>query len=65
VSQADPVRSLSQRLWSVALSVLGLVLVVNLVWSLLRPLLPVIAVVVGILLPAFLGWKSWRRRNFF
>jgi len=45
--------------------VLGLVLVVNLVWSLLRPLLPVIAVVVGILLPAFLGWKSWRRRNFF
>lgn len=65
MSQADPVRSLSQRLWSVALSVLGLVLVVNLVWSLLRPLLPVIAVVVGILLPAFLGWKSWRRRNFF
>ncbi len=44
MNQSDPVRSISQRLWSVMLSALGLVLVANVVWSLLRPLLPVIVI---------------------
>jgi hypothetical protein len=54
-------RSLSQRLWSVALSVLGLVIVANLAWTMLRPLLPVLTAVAVVAL-AVSVWNRWRWR---
>ena len=52
----DPIHSLTERLWGAALSLLGLVLVVNVVWMLLMPVLPVliVAVVCGAVLRAVL-----------
>lgn len=61
MNQQGPVQSLSQRLWSVALSVLGLVIVANVAWAMLRPLLPVV-VVVGILALTICAWNRWRWR---
>jgi Flp pilus assembly protein TadB len=61
VNQQGPVQSLSQRLWSLALSILGLVIVANLAWAMLRPLLPVVAVV-GILVLGVSVWNRWRWR---
>lgn len=61
MNQQGPVQSLSQRLWSLALSILGLVIVANLAWAMLRPLLPVVAVV-GILVLGVSVWNRWRWR---
>jgi hypothetical protein len=61
VNQEGPVQSLSQRLWSVALSILGLVIVANLAWAMLRPLLPAVAVA-GILVLSISAWNRWRWR---
>jgi len=61
MTNQDPVRSLSQRLWSVALSVLGLVIVANLAWAMLRPLLPVLAAVAVVAL-AVRVWNRWQWR---
>ena len=60
MNQSDPVRSISQRLWSVMLSALGLVLVANVVWSLLRPLLPVI-VILAITVAMVAGARAYFR----
>lgn len=61
MKQQGSVQSLSQRLWSAALSVLGLAIVANLAWSLLRPLLPVL-VAVGVLVLTISVWnrRRWR-----
>lgn len=50
---------LQQRLWAGALSALGLVLVLGWIWALLRPLLPVLAVVGSVVL----GIGVWNRRR--
>lgn len=42
MSPSDPIHSLTERLWSAALSLLGLVLVINVAWMLLMPVLPVL-----------------------
>lgn len=59
MNQQDPVRSVSARLWSVVLSALGLVIAINIVWALLRPVLPVV-VLVG---AAILCLSAWNRRR--
>jgi hypothetical protein len=61
VSGSDPVRSLGGRLWSWALSALGLVIVASWIWSLLRPLLPVL-VVVAVAVFAAMAWNQRRWR---
>lgn len=61
MNQPDPLRSFSHRLWSLVLGLLGLVIVANLIWTLLRPLLPVVAVIgVGVLVMTV--WQRWRWR---
>lgn len=54
MSSQDPIHSLTERLWGAALSLLGLVLVINVAWMLLLPVLPVliVAVVCGAVLRA-------------
>lgn len=59
MATSDPVRSASARLWSWMLSALGLVIVGNVVWVLVQPLLPVL-VVVGV---GLLGLAVARRRQ--
>lgn len=59
MSQADPVRSVSSRVWSWMLSALGLVIVGNVVWALVQPLLPVLLVAGAVLL----GVAVARRRQ--
>ena len=56
MSSQDPIHSLTGRLWAAALSLLGLVLVINVAWMLLLPVLPVliVAVVCGAVLRAVL-----------
>lgn len=52
-------QSLTARAWAVALSVLGLAIVADLAWALIRPLLPVlfaIAVVAA-------GLATWNQRR--
>lgn len=58
----DPVSGISERLWSVVLTVFGLTLVVHITWVLLQPLLPVIAVVtaVGLVLAVVRGYYRSR-----
>lgn len=56
-----PVQSFSQRLWSVALSILGLAILTNLAWALLRPLLPVVAVI-ALVVVLVSTWNRWRWR---
>lgn len=61
MSGSDPVRSVGARLWSWALSALGLVLVFTWIWSLLRPLLPVLAVVaVAVAVVSVWNQRRWR-----
>lgn len=60
MNQQDSVRSISQRLWSVMLGALGLVLVANVVWSLLRPLIPVL-VIVAIAGAIVAGFRAYLR----
>jgi len=62
MSQSDPVQSMSQRLWSLALSALGLVIVANVVWSLVRPLLPVLAVMAVLVLALAVLLARYRSR---
>lgn len=45
MSPPEPIRSVTQRLWSWALSALGLAVVATVTWSLLQPLLPVLLMV--------------------
>ncbi len=59
MNQQDPVRSASQRLWSLALSALGLLIVFNVVWTLVRPLLPILVVFAVLLV----GVTVWNRRR--
>ena len=59
MSGSDPVRWVGARLWSWALSALGLVIVASWIWTLLRPLLPVLAVVVV----AVLAISVWNQRR--
>lgn len=59
MSQSGPVRSVSARVWSWMLSALGLVIVGNVVWELVQPLIPVL-VVGGVVLS---GVAVARRRN--
>lgn len=56
MSSSDPIHSLTERLWGAALSLLGLILVINVAWMLLMPVLPVliVAVVCGAVLRAVL-----------
>ena len=61
MSHQDPVRSVTSRLWSWALSALGLVIVANVVWALLQPLLPVL-LAVGTLVLAISVWNKRRWR---
>jgi hypothetical protein len=61
VSGSDPVRSIGSRLWSWALSALGLVIVASWIWSLLRPLLPVLVVVaVAVFAVTLWNQRRWR-----
>lgn len=48
-----------QRLWSWVWALLAFAIVVNVVWALLRPLMPVVAI--GMLVVAGLRW--WRSRQ--
>ena len=52
---------LSGRIWAAVLSVLGLVIVLNIIWALLQPLLPVLGIglVAG---AALIVWQRWRWR---
>ncbi len=54
-------QSLGSRVWSVALSLLGLVIVTNVIWALLRPLLPVV-IAVGVLAAGLTVWNQRRWR---
>jgi hypothetical protein len=54
-------RSLSQRLWSMGLSILGVAILANLAWALLKPLLPVL-VGVGLVVVLVSSWNRWRWR---
>jgi hypothetical protein len=56
VNHQDPVRSVSQRLWSWVLSALGLVIALNILWALLRPWLPLL-IVVAVAVGAFRFWR--------
>ena len=61
MSGSDPVRSVGARLWSWALSALGLVIVATWIWGLLRPLLPVLAVVaVAVFAASAWNQRRWR-----
>ena len=61
MSGSDPVRSLGGRLWSWALSALGLVIVATWIWSLLRPLLPVLVIVAAVVFAVTLwNQRRWR-----
>lgn len=61
MSPPDPIHPTTQRLWSWALSALGLVIVATVTWSLLEPLLPVF-VVIGLVVLGISGWnrRRWR-----
>lgn len=61
MSQSGPGQSLSSRAWSVALSVFGLVIVTNVVWALLRPLLPVL-LAVAVMAAGLSVWNQRRWR---
>jgi hypothetical protein len=57
----DSLSSVNERLWSLALSLLGLVIVANVVWGLLQPLLPFLAALLatGLGIAAW-NWRRWR-----
>lgn len=61
MTPSDPIPSMTQRLWSWALSALGLAMVATVVWGLVQPLLPVLAVI-GLLVVGISGWnrRRWR-----
>ena len=61
MNQQDPVRSVSKWLWTIALSALGLVLVINVTWALLQPVLPLVFIVGGGVLVVVV-WNRWRWR---
>lgn len=54
--------SLLDRAWRVVVSLLGLLLVANLLWSLLQPLLPVLVVVGAAVTVLWLvrWWRSYQ-----
>jgi mannose/fructose/N-acetylgalactosamine-specific phosphotransferase system component IID len=61
VSGPDQVWSWTAKVWSVMLSVFALVLVLNITWTLLRPLIPMIFIV-GIIVLGIVAWNRARWR---
>ena len=59
MADRDSFSSLNERLWGLALSVLGLVIVANVIWSLLQSILPFLAfaAVIGL---GIATWNWWR-----
>lgn len=57
----DQVRSLTSKVWSVALSIFALALLLNITWELLRPLIPVVFIT-GLIVVGIVAWNRARWR---